>query len=196
MSRKNLFRSILLLNAVLLTTDIYAVDLALTFRANIKETTCDMYISGGTASGELANSTTITIGSSGLVRLDEILQGTSGTGNNTASFALNIKECPPGLTGIKTIVTAAPLAPSTTAIINSAFSGAANHIGVTIARLDRPDQPFTLNSDVDSQRLLWTSTDIAAGKVDLLARLVLVGSDISKATGQYSGTAIFNFTYN
>ncbi|TBL62550.1 fimbrial protein [Hafnia alvei] len=196
MGRENVFRSILLINSLWLTANSSAGSLDLTFKANIRETTCDMYISGGTASGQSANSTTITIGPSGQVRLDEILQGGSGTGNNTAGFALNIKQCPPGLTGIKTKVAASPLSPSTTAITNAASSGAAKHIGLTIARKDKPDQPFTLNSDVDSQKLVWTSSDISTGKVDLLARLVLIGSDITGATGQYSGTAVFDFTYN
>ncbi|TBL78901.1 fimbrial protein [Obesumbacterium proteus] len=196
MSRQTCFRGILFLNVALLTTDISAVDLDLTFKANIKETTCDMYISGGTASGELANNTVITIGPSGQVRLDEILQGTSGTGNNTAGFSLNIKECPPGLTSIKTKVTASPLSPSLTAIANTATSGAAKHIGLTISRMDQPEQPFILNSEVDAQRLTWTTAELSTGKVDLLARLVLIGSDTSETTGNYSGTAIFNFTYN
>lgn len=194
--KKRTYRVLLLSTSlgILFSSDVSALDL--TFQANIRETTCDMYISGGSASGETASSTNITIGPSGQVRLDEIINGTTGSGNNTATFALNIKECPPGLANIKTKLTATAASPSTVAIKNTASSGAAANIGVTISRQDTPATPFVINSTTDAEMLIWTPADITAKKVDLLSRLVLVGTDITGATGNYTGTATFNFTYN
>ena len=166
----------------------YADNLDITFTANIRDTTCDMKIEGGTGDG---TSNVIPIGANGKVRLDYIILKNA---KETTSFKLKMVSCPSSLAALKTTISG-NASPVVTAIENSlSGEGSAEHIGVAISRTATPDAPFTINSTTDSQRLTWSSGEISSGEVSLLATLVETASG-QGTTGNFSGIATFNFTY-
>ncbi|MDG9997327.1 hypothetical protein N7642_17395 [Klebsiella oxytoca] len=63
-----------------------AASLDVTFTANLRETTCDMAIEGGSGDGK---NNTIPIGTNGVVSLDKIISGDSAA---QATFKLKITE--------------------------------------------------------------------------------------------------------
>jgi type 1 fimbria pilin len=160
----------------------------ITFTATIRDTTCDMQIEGGSGDG---TNNVIPIGASGKVRLDYIVLKNAKA---TTSFKLKMVSCPSSLTSLKTTVSGIA-SPIKTAIENSlSGDGSAENIGVAIARTATPDSPFTVNSTTDSQRLIWSSAEISSGEVSLIASLVETKSG-QGTTGNFSGIATFNFTY-
>lgn len=166
-----------------------AVDnLDVTFTANIRETTCDMAISGGTGNGK---NNTITLGTSGKTRIDTIAAGTA-----TTDFKLVLTECPSSLTSLKTTVSGSVSNLMKTAIANgiTATSGGASYVGVSIARTSAPTTLFEINSTDDSKRIVWTPGEITAKEVPLTAKLVETQAG-SATTGQFSAVATFNFYY-
>lgn len=166
----------------------YADNLDITFTANIRDTTCDMKIEGGNGDG---SSNVIPIGTNGKVRLDYIILKNAKA---TTNFKLKMVSCPSSLASLKTTISGST-SPVTTAIKNSlSGEGSAEHIGVAISRTATPDAPFIINSTTDTQRLIWSSGEISAGEVSLLATLVETASG-QGTTGNFSGIATFNFTY-
>lgn len=178
--------------ATILTTvsgySLAADSLNVNFTANIRETTCDMKISGGTGDGK---NNTITIGSSGKTRHDYIVAGTA-----TADFKLMIIDCPGSLTSLKTTVSGSASGIVKTAIANniSKASGGADYVGVSIARTSEMTAPFEINATDDSKRLVWSTGEISAKEVPLTAKLVETQAG-SSTTGQFSAVATFNFYY-
>lgn len=166
----------------------HADSLDITFTANIRDTTCDMKIEGGSGDG---TNNVIPIGTSGKVRLDYIVLKNAKA---TTSFKLKMASCPSSLTSLKTTVSGT--ASSVTTAIENSLNGDGNaeNIGVSIARTATPDSPFTINSTTDSQRLIWSSAEISSGEVSLIASLVETKSG-QGTTGNFSGIATFNFTY-
>lgn len=162
-----------------------ADNLDVTFTANIRETTCDMAISGGTGDGK---NNTITLGTSGKTRIDTIAAGTA-----TTDFKLVLTECPSSLTSLKTTVSGSASTVKT-AIANSETSGGASYVGVSIARSSAPTTPFEINSTDDSKRIVWTPGEITAKEVPLTAKLVETQAG-SATTGTFSAVATFNFYY-
>ncbi len=176
-----------LLSATALTCQ--ATSLDVTFTANIRETTCDMTIEGGSGDG---NANTIPIGSGGKVGLDKIASGDSAA---QATFKLKMTECPSSLASLKTTIVGTPSSIVKTAIVNGlASSDAASYIGVTIARSSAPDSAFIVNSTTDSERLVWSSSEISSKEVQLVATLVETTSGKGTA-GPFSALATFNFVY-
>lgn len=163
-----------------------ADNLNLTFSANVRETTCDIKIDGGTGDG---TSNTITLGTEGKSRVDHVVNGSV-----TSNFKLVITECPSSLTSLKTQVSGT--AATSTALANSiaSSSGGAANVGLTIARVSSPGTPFEINATDDSKRLVWTGDEISNKEVDLLATLVETKAD-SASTGTFETLATFNFTY-
>lgn len=167
----------------------HATSVDVTFTANIRETTCDMTIEGGTGDG---TSNTIPIGSNGKLGLNKI---TSGDSAAQTDFKLKITECPSSLQSLKTTVQGTPSAIVKTAIVNGlSSSDAASYIGVTIARSNAPDNAFVINSTTDTERLVWTSSEISSKQVQLIAKLVETTAG-KGTTGPFSALATFNFTY-
>ena len=81
-------------------------------------------------------------------------------------------SCPPSLASLKTTISGSA-STLTTAIKNSlSGDGSAENIGVAISRTATPNTPFVINSSTDTQRLVWSSGEISAGEVPLLATLV------------------------
>ncbi|MGF6103412.1 fimbrial protein [Enterobacter sp. A4] len=166
----------------------HADNLDITFTANIRDTTCDMEIEGGSGDG---TSNVIPIGTSGKVRLDYIILKNAKA---TTSFKLKMVSCPSSLASLKTTISG-NASPVPTAIDNSlSGDGSAENIGVAISRTATPDAPFTINSTTDALRLNWSSGEISSGEVSLLATLVETASG-KGTTGNFSGIATFNFTY-
>lgn len=165
-----------------------ADNLDVTFTANIRETTCDMAISGGTGNG---TNNTITLGTSGKTRIDTIATGTA-----TTDFKLVLMECPSGLTSLKTTVSGSVSNLMNTAIANNiaSASGGASYVGVSIARSSAPTTPFEINSTDDNKRIVWTPGEITAKEVPLTAKLVETQAG-SATTGTFSAVATFNFYY-
>jgi type 1 fimbria pilin len=170
----------------------HAQDVAVVFKANIMETTCEMKITGGTGDG-LNN--TLKIGNNGKVGLDKLLAGDQSA---TAAFSLDIKTCPASLKSLKTSVNGAKSAFVDTAIKNGIAAGqdgGADYVGVSIARSSALDAPFEINSVDDAKRLVWTDTEIKQDKkVNLTARLVETQPNMA-TTGQFRALATFAFTY-
>jgi len=176
--------------ALLLICSSYAQaadNLDVTFSANIRETTCDIKIDGGTGDG---TSNTITLGTDGKARVDDIANGAV-----KFPFRLVITECPSSLTALKTVVSGTA-SDVKTALANSVtvLEGGAGNVALAISRADAPEVPFEINATDDSKRLVWTSSEINSKEVDLLATLIETKTD-GAMTGQYSTLATFNFTY-
>ncbi|KIF94798.1 fimbrial protein [Enterobacter cloacae] len=171
-----------------LSLETHADNLDITFTANIRDTTCDMKIEGGSGDG---TSNVIPIGTNGKVRLDYIILKNAKA---TTNFKLKMVSCPPSLASLKTTISGSA-SPLTTAIKNSlSGDGSAENIGVAISRTATPNTPFVINSSTDTQRLVWSSGEISAGEVPLLATLVETANG-QGTTGNFSGIATFNFTY-
>lgn len=151
------------------------INLDLTFTATLRETTCDMTLEGG---------------SGGITQLDKIINADSSA---TTAFKLKIVDCPSSLTKLKTTITGTASSIQT-AISNSATNNAASNVGVSIARAITPDQPFEINATDDAKSLLWTSSEISAKEVPLVARLMETATG-KGTTGIFSATATFNFEY-
>ncbi|PLR39491.1 fimbrial protein [Chimaeribacter coloradensis] len=167
-----------------------AQNVDITFKANIVETTCTMKLTGGSGDG-LNN--TLQIGPGGKVGLDKLLAGDQSA---TATFSLDVVECPSSLDSLKTTVNGSNSNIVPSAIKNGVAKadGGADYVGVTIARSSDLDNPFKINSLNDNERLVWTASEIQAKKVNLTARLV--ETDASRVTpGQFRATATFAFTY-
>lgn len=164
-----------------------AENLDVTFSANIRETTCDIKINGGTGDG---TNNTITLGTNGKTRVDYIAGGTINS-----AFKLVINECPSSLSALKTSINGTASTVST-ALANSIVkaSGGAEHVGLSIARTSALASPFEINSTDDSKRLVWTQDEIANKEVNLTASLVETQAN-SATTGDFQTLATFNFTY-
>ncbi|WP_333851355.1 fimbrial protein [Leclercia sp.] len=176
--------------ALLLLGSSYAMaadNLDVSFSANIRETTCDIKIDGGTGDG---TSNTITLGTDGKARVDDIANGSV-----TFPFRLLITECPSSLTSLKTVVSGTA-SEVKTALANSILepAGGAENVALAISRADNPQAPFEINATDDSKRLVWTQDEIGNKEVDLLATLIETKSG-DAMTGAFSTLATFNFTY-
>lgn len=111
------------------------------------------------------------------------------------TFKLKITECPSSLAALKTTISGTSSAIKKTALINtSTDSNATEYIGLTIARTTTPDAPFVIASTTDSERLVWSTTEIASKEVPLVATLVETSSG-KGTTGPFSTLATFNFIY-
>lgn len=162
-------------------------NLDVNFTANIRETTCDMKLVGGTGSD---TQQTLTIGNNGQVRMDDVKAGLA-----SAQFKIVIVECPASLRSLKTTIKGAPSSQSPTALTNQLIaSGGANWSGVEIARVSTPDAPFLINSTDDAKRLVWTQDEIANKEVQLVATLreTLAGE---MTIGAFQTVGTFEFTY-
>ncbi|ECJ3938189.1 fimbrial protein [Salmonella enterica] len=165
------------------------------FTANVRETTCDMKLSGGTGSD---TDQTLKIGSDSGVRIEDFGTSTNRTGKAGAqgNFKIMIVECPPTLASLKTTISGTPSNLLKTSIANSISkdNGGADYSAVSIARVSQPDVQFTINSTVDSERLVWTTDEIKAGEVPLVATLQTT-KDGGTTTGNFEAIATFNFNY-
>src|SRR5690606_15738937 len=73
-------------------------------------------------------------------------------------------------------------------------SGGADYSAVEIARADTPSSPFIINSTVDTERLIWTATEIQNKEVALVATLRETKAN-NMSIGDFLTTATFEFTY-
>ena len=161
-------------------------NLDVNFTANIRETTCDMKLVGGTGSD---TQQTLTIGNNGQVRIDDVKAGTAN-----ANFKIVIVECPSSLASLKTTVKGKKSGYLPSGIINQAAPGAADYASVEIARASTPEAPFVVNSKEDAERLVWSPTEIQNKEVPLVA--TLRETQLNKMTiGEFQAVATFEFSY-
>ncbi|HKM97473.1 MAG TPA: fimbrial protein [Buttiauxella sp.] len=178
--------SLIALAMLAMTGSAAATDLNVNFTANIRETTCDMKLVGGEGSD---TQQTLTIGTNGQVRLDDVKAGTAN-----ATFKIVMVECPASLTSLKTTVKGKKSGYLPSGIINQAASGAADYSSVEIARASTPDAPFVVNSTVDAERLVWSPTELQNKEVALMA--TLRETQPNKMTiGDFLAVATFEFSY-
>lgn len=190
MQSSRFFLRIIILLTLCVSTSAMAsgtLNLDLTLTATLRETTCDMALEGGSGDG---TNNIIPIGSGGITQLDKIINADSSA---TTAFKLKIVDCPSSLTKLKTTITG-NVSSIQTAIGNSATDNAASNVGVSIARAVTPDQPFEINATDDTKSLLWTSGEISAQEVPLVARLMETATG-KGTTGIFSAIATFNFEY-
>lgn len=163
-------------------------NLDVNFTANIRETTCDMKLMGGTGSD---TDQTLLIGNGGQVRLDDVKAGTAN-----ANFKIVIVECPASLTSLKTTVSGTRSGYLFSGLVNSILktAGGADYSAVEIARASTPDAPFIINSKDDSERLVWTPTEIQNKEVQLVATLRETKAN-SMTVGDFQAVATFEFSY-
>ena len=188
--KKNLKLSVVAMTMLALSGSALAngTNLDVNFTANIRETTCDMKLVGGTGSD---TQQTLTIGSNSQVRIDDVKAGTAN-----ANFKIVIVECPASLTSLKTTVKGSPSGYLTTGLVNQITKaiGGADYSAVEISRADTPLAPFTINSTVDTERLVWTATEIQNKEVPLVA--TLRETQTNKMTiGDFQAVATFEFSY-
>ena len=135
---------------------------------------------------------TLKIGDSeGKCRIDQVQAG-----NATANFKLMIVECPSGLKSLKTTVKGTKSADLTSGIANRIVkaSGGAENTAVSIARASATSTPFIINSTNDSERLVWTTNEISAKEVPLVASLRETKTN-QMTTGTFEALATFEFSY-
>jgi len=180
--------SLIALAMLAMTGSAAATDLNVNFTANIRETTCDMKLVGGEGSD---TQQTLTIGTNGQVRLDDVKAGTAN-----AAFKIVMVECPASLTSLKTTVkgTASGILPTGLTNQITGPNGGSDYAAVEIARESAPTAPFTINSNTDSQRLVWTSTEIENKEVPLVATLRETKAN-SMTIGDFQAVATFEFSY-
>ena len=165
-----------------------ATDLNVNFTANIRETTCDMKLVGGTGSD---NQQTLTIGDNGQVRLTDVRAGTA-----TANFKIVLVECPSSLKSLKTTVKGTKSGYIPSALINqiNASAGGADYAGINIARASAPDAPFVVNSTNDAERLVWTAAELQSKEVPLVAKMLETQTN-RMSIGEFKAVATFEFSY-
>lgn len=165
-----------------------AADLNVNFTANIRETTCDMKLVGGTGSD---TQQTLTIGNNGQVRLDDVKAGTAN-----ANFKIVLVECPASLTSLKTTVKGTKSGYLASGLVNqiAKTNGGADYSAAEIARADAPNTPFIINSTLDSERLVWSPTEIQNKEVALVATLRETKEN-SMTIGDFQAAATFEFSY-
>jgi len=162
-------------------------NLDVNFTANIRETTCDMKLVGGTGSD---TQQTLTLGNNGQVRLEDVRAR-----NVTATFKIAIVECPSSLKSLKTSINGKKGSYSATGLVNQLISsGGANFSAIEIARESTPDAPFYVNSTADANRLVWTQEEIANKEVQLIATMFETQAN-ELTIGAFQTVATFVFTY-
>lgn len=189
--KKNLFSlSIVATTMLALSGSAFAegTDLDINFTANIRETTCDMKLVGGTGSD---TQQTLTIGNNGQVRLDDVKAGTAN-----ANFKIVIVECPSSLASLKTTVKGTKSGYLASGLVNqiAKANGGADFSAAEIARADAPDAPFIVNSTVDAERLVWSPSEIQNKEVNLVATLRETKEN-SMTIGDFQTVATFEFSY-
>lgn len=178
--------SLIALAMLAMTGSAAATDLNVNFTANIRETTCDMKLVGGEGSD---TQQTLTIGTNGQVRLDDVKAGTAN-----ATFKIVMVECPASLASLKTTVMGKQSGYLPSGIINQAAPGAADYASVEIARASTPEAPFVVNSKEDAERLVWSPTELQNKEVALMA--TLRETQPNKMTiGDFLAVATFEFSY-
>ncbi|EKT1613767.1 fimbrial protein [Salmonella enterica] len=186
-------------SAIPLTANADADNFDITFKARIRETTCDMTING------LDSSASIPLGTGGRATIDEIVQNMdANSGTTITPFSLEMKNCPSSLSGIKTIITGTYAANNTVLIPSTSEDETATKsggIGVKISRASAPTEYFRIfgtssQSGSDTEIIHWNGNEIDQGKVELLARLVPMRPEANNTEpGAFQVTATFNFTY-
>ncbi|MCK6788400.1 fimbrial protein [Enterobacter roggenkampii] len=189
--KKNLFSlSIVATTMLALSGSAFAegTDLEINFTANIRETTCDMKLVGGTGSD---TQQTLTIGNNGQVRLDDVKAGTAN-----ANFKIVIVECPSSLASLKTTVKGTPSGYLASGLVNqiAKANGGADFSAAEIARADAPDAPFIVNSLDDAGRLVWSPSEIQNKEVNLVATIRETKAN-SMTIGDFQTVATFEFSY-
>lgn len=186
----NMFFGLLIIAGGIAPNICSALSLSVYFLATIKSSTCQMSLEGGTADG--GDNYTIPVGNNGKVGAMDILNGTA---NATANFSLKIIECDDGISKINVTINGTPSSTISTALQNShdANAGGAENVGLTIARQSAANSPFVVNSTTDSERLVWTASEISNKTVPLIARLIKTSDKIT--AGDFSTIATFSFTY-
>ncbi|MEE4406358.1 fimbrial protein [Enterobacter mori] len=189
--KKNLFSlSIVATTMLALSGSAFAegTDLDINFTANIRETTCDMKLVGGTGSD---TQQTLTIGNNGQVRLDDVKAGTAN-----ANFKIVIVECPSSLASLKTTVKGTPSGYLASGLVNqiAKANGGADFSAAEIARADAPDAPFIVNSLEDAERLVWSPSEIQNKEVNLVATIRETKAN-SMTIGDFQAVATFEFSY-
>lgn len=189
--KKNLFSlSIVATTMLALSGSAFAegTDLDINFTANIRETTCDMKLVGGTGSD---TQQTLTIGNNGQVRLDDVKAGTAN-----ANFKIVIVECPSSLASLKTTVKGTPSGYLASGLVNqiAKANGGADFSAAEIARADAPDAPFIVNSLDDAGRLVWSPSEIQNKEVNLVATIRETKAN-SMTIGDFQTVATFEFSY-
>ena len=174
------------------TSSLYAQNIDVNFTATIRETTCDMRITGGTGDGK--NNTIPIGGSGGKTSLDKII---SEDASVSAPFSLDIITCPSSMSTLKTTVSGTQSNYNNKAITNGLTgTGASTFVGVTLSRSSGGDA-FTINATDDPHRIVWTNDEIKnKKKVDLVAQLVPTYGGDKTTPGDFSAVATFNFTYD
>lgn len=167
-----------------------STNLDVTFTATLRETTCDMKIEGGTGDGM---NNVIPIGTGGSASLADIV---AANDKAAATFKLKIIACPDSLSSLKTTITGDQSGYLPTLIKNAVtkLNGGADYVGVSIARASAQDAPFVINGQTDSERLVWSPTEIDTDEVTLVAQLRESRAG-SGTTGLFSALATFNFIY-
>lgn len=175
----------------------------ITFRANIRDTTCDMTIN------DSDSSSTIIIGADGKVSLGDIIKyqtSEAASGPTMAQFALKIKNCPESVTGIKASISGATSGydsgtPKTILLPGTGETGPTG-VGLKFSRVSAPTSYFAIfaneteTSDNDAEVIKWSPAEIDSKQVDLVARLVTTRiSGTTPAVGAFQATATFNFSY-
>ena len=163
-------------------------NLDVNFTANIRETTCDMKLMGGTGSD---TDQTLLIGNGGQVRLDDVKAGTAN-----ANFKIVLVECPASLTSLKTKVSGTRSGYLYSGLVNQIqkIDGGADFSAVEIARASAPEAPFIINSDDDAKRLVWSATEIQNKEIPLVATIRETKVN-SMTVGDFEATATFEFSY-
>ncbi|ELA4571398.1 fimbrial protein [Salmonella enterica] len=163
-----------------------------TLTATIVDTTCNMKLSGGLGD---ATKQTLTITVPGAVNF-YVPVTDAQAGKAASTFKIQIVECPPSLTSLKTTIKGIPSDTLKTALANqiAEADGGAKATALEIARSTTTTAPFVINSTVDAERLVWTKTEIDKKEVSLTATLRETKAG-EMTIGQFKTVATFEFSY-
>lgn len=161
--------------------------------ATIVDTTCQMKLSGGI--GDTAKQTlTITVPG----RINIYVPVTDAQAGKAASaFKIQIVECPPSLTSLKTTIKGTASSTLKTGLANqlTETDGAAKGVALEIARSTTTTAPFVINSEADGERLVWTEDEIKKDKEVSLTATLRETSAGEMTIGHFKTVATFEFTY-
>ncbi|ECJ3938191.1 fimbrial protein [Salmonella enterica] len=193
--QKNLFNLPMTAVVIMVTSGLAhasSANLDANLTATIVDTTCEMKLVGGTGDNTKQTATVSVPGRSN----PWIPLADGQAGKAKVEFKLAIVECPPSLTSLKATIKGTPSGLSPTGLTNqiAKTDGGADYAALEIARTTATANPFTINSEVDAQRLVWTKTEIDQKEVSLVATLRETKAG-AMTIGKFKTIATFEFSY-
>ncbi|ECG8592566.1 fimbrial protein [Salmonella enterica subsp. salamae] len=164
-----------------------------TLTATIVDTTCNMKLSGGTGNATEQTINIIVPGRDNIY----VPVTDAQAGKAASTFKIQIVECPPSMTSLKTTIKGTASDTSNTALANqiAETDGGAKGAALEIARSIATTAPFVINSTVDAERLVWTEDEIKKAKEVSLTATLRETKAGEMTIGHFKTVVTFEFSY-